>query len=71
MFQREEQFGRSNGCLPPPRLRNWWPLGIDRLVQIFQADANGRLMDLFQFHFEDVGATLEQRFLGARAFGTM
>ena len=28
-------------------------------------------MDLFQFHFEDVGATLEQKFLGARAFGTM
>lgn len=28
-------------------------------------------MDLFTFHFEDVGNTLEQKFLGTRAFGTI
>lgn len=28
-------------------------------------------MELFTFHFQDVGSTLEQRFLGTRAFGTI
>lgn len=64
-------FGHSHGCRPAPRLKNAWPLGIDRLIQIWQADANQRLMDLFTFHFEDVGHTLEQKFLGTRAFGTI
>lgn len=28
-------------------------------------------MDLFTFHFRDVGTTLEQKFLGTIAFGTI
>lgn len=28
-------------------------------------------MDLFTFHFRDVGNTLEQKFLGTKAFGTI
>jgi len=28
-------------------------------------------MELFKFHFEDVGHTLEQKFLGTRAFATI
>ena len=28
-------------------------------------------MDVFHFHFMDVGNTLEQRFLGTSAFGTI
>ena len=28
-------------------------------------------MDLFAFHFGDVGATLEQKFLGTIAYGTI
>ena len=28
-------------------------------------------MELFSFHFQDVGNTLEQRFLGTPAFGTI
>lgn len=28
-------------------------------------------MDLFMFHFQDVGNTLEQKFLGTIAFGTV
>ena len=67
----DQEIGRRHGCLPPPRLRNAWPWGIDRLTQIFQADANHRLMELFLFHFQDVGSTLEQKFLGTSAFGTI
>lgn len=64
-------IGDQNGCKKAPRLKNWWPLGIDRLIQIWTADADQRLMDLFTFHFRDVGTTLEQKFLGTIAFGTI
>ncbi|KAJ5668847.1 hypothetical protein N7462_009917 [Penicillium macrosclerotiorum] len=64
-------IGDQNGCEKAPRLKNWWPLGIDRLIQIWTADADQRLMDLFTFHFRDVGTTLEQKFLGTIAFGTI
>lgn len=64
-------FGRQHGCQPPNRLLNKFPLGIDRLHQIFDADANNRLMALFMYHFRLWGDTLEQVFLGTRAFGTI
>ncbi|MCJ1425732.1 hypothetical protein MMC29_003632, partial [Sticta canariensis] len=67
----DKAFGTRHGCCPAPRLRNAWPLGVDRLLQIWQADANQRLMELFKFHFQDVGNTLEQKFLGTIAFGTV
>lgn len=66
-WQADQKFGQTKGCRPAPRLRNWWPLGIDRLLQIFEADKNNRLMELFLFHFQDVGNTLEQKFLGTPA----
>ncbi|KAL6713829.1 hypothetical protein ACLMJK_008323 [Lecanora helva] len=69
--QSDQAFGRSHNCQPAPRLKNGWPWGIDRLLQIYIADKNSRLMELFLFHFQDVGNTLEQRFLGTPAFGTI
>jgi hypothetical protein len=44
---------------------------VDRLEQIFRADAESRLMELFLFHFQQTGRTLEQKFLGRKAFGTI
>ncbi|KAJ6103801.1 hypothetical protein N7486_004023 [Penicillium sp. IBT 16267x] len=70
-YKFESSLISQHGCQPPPRLKNWWPLGIDRLIQIWKADSDQRLMDLFTFHFRDVGNTLEQKFLGTRAFGTI
>jgi hypothetical protein len=52
-------------------LQNQRPLGIDRLEQIFRADAESRLMALFLFHFRETGYTLQQVFLRALAFGTV
>lgn len=69
--QSDRAFGLRYGCRPAPRIRNEWPLGIDRLLQIWQADADQRLMDLFTFQFNDVGNTLEQKLLGTRSFGTI
>ncbi|PGH16458.1 hypothetical protein AJ79_01789 [Helicocarpus griseus UAMH5409] len=70
-YKSDQKFGAQHGCGQAARLRNWWPLGIDRLIQIWTADSEQRLMELFTFHFRDVGNTLEQRFLGTRAFGTI
>ncbi|PSN61242.1 cytochrome P450 alkane hydroxylase [Corynespora cassiicola Philippines] len=64
-------MGRSYGCLPAPRLPNHRPFGVDRLEQIFRADAESRLMELFLFHFRQTGNTLEQKFLGTKAYGTI
>ncbi|KAL2704161.1 hypothetical protein AAEP93_005232 [Penicillium crustosum] len=70
LYKSDQNFGAQHGCGRAPRLRNWWPLGIDRLIQIWTADYEQRLMDLFDFHFTDVGTTLEQKFLGTIAYGT-
>ncbi|KAF2280400.1 cytochrome P450 alkane hydroxylase [Westerdykella ornata] len=67
----DEAFGRHHGCLPAPRLQNQRPFGVDRLEQIFRADAESRLMELFLFHFRQTGSTLEQKFLGTKAYGTI
>ncbi|CAG7995913.1 unnamed protein product [Penicillium salamii] len=70
LYRSDQNFGAQHDCGRAPRLRNWWPLGIDRLIQIWTADYEQRLMDLFHFHFTDVGTTLEQKFLGTIAYGT-
>ncbi|KAI0478722.1 cytochrome P450 alkane hydroxylase [Xylariaceae sp. FL0804] len=61
----------EHGCLPPPLLQNQRPLGIDRLEQIFRAEAEQRLMELFLFHFRQTGYTLKQVFLLTPAYGTV
>ncbi|KAB8259254.1 cytochrome P450 [Aspergillus pseudonomiae] len=68
--ESDRKFGILHGCANPPRLQNWWPWGIDRLIQIWTADSEQLLLDLFTFHFSDCGNTLEQKFLGTIAFGT-
>jgi hypothetical protein len=67
----DKAYGDQLGCRPAPRLLNEWPLGIDRLKQIWEADAESRLMELFLMHFRRWGNTLEQVFLGTHAFGTI
>ena len=69
--QERVKLAKANGCQLPPRLLNQRPLGVDRLEQIFRANAESRLMELFLFHFRLWGTTLEQIFLGTRAFGTI
>lgn len=44
---------------------------MDRLEQIFRANSEYRLMELFLFHFRLWGTTLEQVFLEKKAFGTI
>lgn len=62
---------REYGCSLPPLVANQRPFGIDRLEQIFRANAESRLMELFLFHFRQTGYTLKQVFLGTPAYGTV
>src|SRR2546423_11841708 len=70
-MKADKAIAEHYGCLPPPRLQNQRPLGVDRLEQIFRANTESRLMELFLFHFRQTGHTLEQVFLGTPAFGTV
>ncbi|KAF2435579.1 cytochrome P450 alkane hydroxylase [Tothia fuscella] len=69
--KNDHAIAESHGCLPAPRLQNQRPFGVDRLEQIFRADTESRLMELFLFHFRQTGSTLEQVFLGTKAFDTI
>ncbi|PVH94679.1 cytochrome P450 alkane hydroxylase [Periconia macrospinosa] len=69
--EENKAVAERHGCLPATRLQNQRPWGIDRLEQIFRADAESRLMELFLFHFRQTGSTLEQKFLGTKAYGTI
>ncbi|KAL9039837.1 MAG: hypothetical protein Q9180_002292 [Flavoplaca navasiana] len=71
IIARDTELAKAYGCQSPPRLLNRRPLGVDRLEQIFRANAESRLMELFLFHFRLWGTTLEQIFLGTRAYGTI
>ncbi|OBT56020.1 hypothetical protein VE04_03687 [Pseudogymnoascus sp. 24MN13] len=71
LLAANKALGDLHGCLPAPRLQNQRPFGVDRLEQIFRANTESRLMELFLFHFRQTGWTLEQVFLGVPAFGTV
>ncbi|EUC39461.1 hypothetical protein COCMIDRAFT_10458 [Bipolaris oryzae ATCC 44560] len=71
LYKAEKATRTRHGCRSPPTLHVHWPFGLDRLKQMVQADAELRLMELFLFHFQQTGSTLEQKFLGTKVFGTM
>lgn len=59
------------GCRLAPQLPNKRPFGVDRLEQIFRAEAEFRLMELYLSYFRQVGTSLELKFLGAAACWTI
>ncbi|KAK8111826.1 uncharacterized protein PG998_008283 [Apiospora kogelbergensis] len=71
VLQELELLSCQYGCEPPPLLQNQRPFGLDRLEQIFRADSESRLMELFLFHFRQTGWTLKQEFLCTPAYGTV
>lgn len=70
-FKLLDAIAKQHGCLPPPLLENQRPMGVDRLEQIFRANSESRLMELFLFHFHQTGYTLKQVFLLTPAYGTV
>lgn len=43
-YQRDSKLGRQNGCELPPELPKKWPLGIDRIKELWTSNAEGRLL---------------------------
>ncbi|KAH7411530.1 cytochrome P450 alkane hydroxylase [Cadophora sp. MPI-SDFR-AT-0126] len=68
--KERQALGVQHGCLPPPLLENPRLFGLDRLEQIFRANAESWLMELFLFYFRQTGYILEQVCLRSPAFGT-
>ncbi|KAE8440750.1 hypothetical protein EG329_006609 [Mollisiaceae sp. DMI_Dod_QoI] len=46
-YSADINFAREHGCKPAPELTKRWPLGFDRIIQIWQANAEGRLLGFF------------------------
>ncbi|KAM7188502.1 cytochrome P450 52A13 [Naviculisporaceae sp. PSN 640] len=46
-YHKDTIFGRENGCQLPPKLTMRWPLGIDRLFEVWRANSEGRLLAYF------------------------
>jgi hypothetical protein len=49
--QADTLFALKYGCLPPNRLINEMTLGVDVLHQIWEANSDSRLIELFIWHF--------------------
>jgi hypothetical protein len=47
VLKADVRFSRKNGCKEVPELPKRWPLGLDRIKQIWQANASGRLLEFF------------------------
>lgn len=43
-LQADVDFGNRHGCLPPPQLPNKWPLGVDRLRELWYWNSEGHLL---------------------------
>jgi hypothetical protein len=43
-LQADIAFGRLHGCEPPPELPKRWPLGIDRIKELWDSNSEGRLL---------------------------
>ncbi|KAF2113015.1 n-alkane-inducible cytochrome P450 [Lophiotrema nucula] len=44
-YKAHTAYGQRHGCLPPPELPYDWPLGIDRIKQLWVSNAEGRLLE--------------------------
>ena len=44
VFKADIDLGTRHGCSPPPQLPNRWPLGIDRLKELWDSDSKGQLL---------------------------
>lgn len=43
-FQADYVLERAHGCQLPPELPKRWPLGVDRIKELWDSNADGRLL---------------------------
>ncbi|KFZ00625.1 hypothetical protein V500_00983 [Pseudogymnoascus sp. VKM F-4518 (FW-2643)] len=64
-------FGRRHRCKPPPELTYRWPLGIDRIKELWDSNSEGRLLAFLCSIAEDYeprSILSQYLLLGPRAF---
>lgn len=68
--QADHAFGARYGCQPCPELTKKWPLGIDRLRQLWQSNSDGRLLAFLCSLAKDYPHNMGSQYLlvGPRAF---
>ncbi|KAI1813016.1 cytochrome P450 [Poronia punctata] len=70
-YLADQEFGREQKCQLPPELPKRWPLGIDRIKELWDSNAEGRLLSFLCSLAKDYepGNNLYQFLLvGPRAF---
>ena len=58
-------------CLPPPTLPYKWPLGLDLVLEAFNADRSGEILTFFVSLVERTGINFEQIIFNARGIDTV
>ncbi|KAM7183302.1 cytochrome P450 52A13 [Rhypophila sp. PSN 637] len=43
-YHADANYGRRHGCQLPPELSKRWPLGVDRIVDLWKSNADGHLL---------------------------
>lgn len=69
--QQDIAFGHQHGCELPPELTKNWPLGLDRIKELWTANTEGHLLAFLCSVAEkyEPGNSITQYFLfGPRAF---
>ncbi|PQE30020.1 cytochrome P450 alkane hydroxylase protein [Rutstroemia sp. NJR-2017a WRK4] len=70
-YRADQEFGKSHGCLPPPRVPARKFLGRDRLTKIFEAASESRLMEYFWSVLKENGMTVDHVTLAKHSFSTI
>ena len=69
--QFESDFGRRHGCQLPPKLPKRWPLGIDRIKELWDSNSKGHLLEFLcsiACHYEPRNNLCQYLLFGPRAF---
>jgi hypothetical protein len=69
--QRDSILGCQHGCELPPELQKKWPLGIDRIKELWTSNADGRLLAFLcsvAKDYEPGNSLCQYLLLGPRAF---
>lgn len=70
-IQADLHLAQKHNCQLPPELKKQWPLGIDRLKQIWDANSEGRLLKFFcgiAKDFEPFNNSYQLFLVGPRTF---
>ena len=69
--EQEDELAVRNHCKDPPTLCGRWPLSLDLLMQLFEADRANQILRFMTGMLQKAGTTHAQVLLGSRAINTV